>query len=209
MPDIGHRCLRLGEQQGAEDRAAVGPQPRRPVSGQDRDMGAEPGRMMAAAGKAPGPGQAIAARRHSRLARAGRSPGDDPARAAENLPRHLGCEIGGGHRAAAGLAEAPGDARVGLRDLLDHRHITGGRQLGAAQRARQQQTEQPALGQRRDQRLGQFPAFLDRLGRARRSSGRAAARARGEPRRAFHHLPGQLLSTSSPILAAAPIPAPG
>ncbi len=170
MPDVGHRRLRLGEQQSAEHRAAVGPQPRRAVLGEYRDMGAEPGRVMAAAGKAPGSGQAVAARRHSRLGWSGRAPGDDPASPAENLGRHLGRQIGRGHRAAAGLADAPGDAGVVPGDFFDHRHILCWRQLGAAERARQQQAKEPGFGQRRDQRLGQLAAPLDLIagGRDRR-----------------------------------------
>ena len=52
-----------------------------------------------------------------------------------------------------------------LGDLLDDLHIGGGRQLGAAERARQQQAEEAAVDQGLDDRLGQLAAPLDLLRR--------------------------------------------
>ena len=52
-----------------------------------------------------------------------------------------------------------------LGDLLDDRDICPGTQFRAAQRARQQQAEQPALAQRRDDRLRKLATALDLLGR--------------------------------------------
>src|SRR6516162_2108066 len=125
--------MRLGEQQGAEHRAAVGPQAWRTVLGKDGDVGAEPSRVVAAAGKAPRPGQTITARRHPGLGWAGRTPGDNPAVPAEYLPRRLGRQKSGGHRAAARLAEAPRHAGVALCDFLDDRNIGKRRELGATE----------------------------------------------------------------------------
>ena len=63
------------------------------------------------------------------------------------------------------LAEAPSGARIVLGHFLDDLNIDRGRQLGAAERTRQQQAKQPALDQRFDDRLGKFAAKLDFLGR--------------------------------------------
>src|SRR5439155_6653707 len=100
----------------------------------DRHMGAEPSRVMAAAGEAPGAGQPIAALDRAGLGRAGRTPGDDASPAAEDLPRHLRVEQSCRHRAAVRLAETPCGAGVVLRYLLDDLDIGRRRQFGAAQR---------------------------------------------------------------------------
>src|SRR6516162_9678092 len=54
MPDVGHPGTRFREQHRAHDRAAVGVEARGPVGLDNRDMAAEPSRVVAAAGKAPG-----------------------------------------------------------------------------------------------------------------------------------------------------------
>src|SRR5580704_2921317 len=113
-------ALAFGEKQGSHHRAPVRPQPRRPVLVEDRDMGAEPSGVMAAAGEAPGPGQPIAAGDRTGLGRAGRTPSDDAAPASEDLPRHFRFEQGCRHRATVSLTEAPGGAGVVLGYFLDH-----------------------------------------------------------------------------------------
>ena len=120
---------------------------------------------MAAAGKAPTRGHAVAALDDPRCARP-RTPGEDAARPAEDLARRLGIEIGRGHRAACGLVEAPSGRGVGLGDLLDDRNEDGGKQLGAPQRPRQQQAEEPALDECGDDRLGQLAPALDLVRRS-------------------------------------------
>src|SRR6202035_753406 len=109
----------------------------RPVLVEDRDVGAEPGGVMAAASEAPGAGQTIAAGDRTGLGRAGRDPSDDVAPASEDLPRHLRVEKGCRHRATVRLAEAPGGAGVMLGYFLDDLYIGRRRQFGAAQRVRQ------------------------------------------------------------------------
>ena len=79
------------------------------------------------------------------------------------FPRRSGVEKGRRHRRPASLADAPGSAGVVLGDIFDDRDILRGRQFGAAQRTRQQQTEEPALGQCRDDRSWEFTPRFDRI----------------------------------------------
>src|SRR5215472_8879359 len=84
MPDIGKAGACFREQQGTHDRAAVRPQLRRSARVEDRNMSAEPGGVMAAAGKAPGSAKPIAAGHRTRVGGARRAPCDDPASGAED-----------------------------------------------------------------------------------------------------------------------------
>src|SRR5205823_14629512 len=84
VPDVGHPGLRFGEQHRADDRAAVGVEERRLVRRDDRDMAAEPGGVVAAAGKAPGRGHPVAALDDPRLS-GSRAPGEDAAGSAKDL----------------------------------------------------------------------------------------------------------------------------
>jgi len=96
----------------------------------------------------------------------------------EDLARHCRVEIGRGHRATGILAEAPGGAGVGLGDLLEHLDIGDGFELGAAQRARQQQAEKAARDQRLDDMFRKLSSFLDLI--------RSGRQHRREGTRAFH-----------------------
>src|SRR6516164_10047626 len=60
MPDVGHPGIRFREQHRPDDRASVGVEARSPVCFDDRDVTAEPSRVVAAAGKAKGRGDAVA-----------------------------------------------------------------------------------------------------------------------------------------------------
>jgi len=88
-------------------------------------MAAEPGGVVAAAGKAPGRGHKVAVLDDPRCARS-RTPDEDAARPAEDLARGLGLEIGRGDRTARGLVETPRRRGVGLGDLLDDRNEAEG-----------------------------------------------------------------------------------
>ena len=159
-------ALDLREQHGAHERAAVRVQPRRAVRLEDRHMRAEPGRVPAAGGEPPAPGDPDAALDRDAAPGAGqfRPPGEDAARRPEDLARHRRVEIGRGHRAARILPERPGGAGLGLGDFFEHLDIGQRVQLGAAQRARQQQLEKAALDQRLDHPLGQLALLLDLVG---------------------------------------------
>ena len=174
MPDVGHLGAGFREQQGTDDRAAVAVRQLRAVLPEDRHMAAEPGRVVAAAGEAPCRGHPVAALDDPRLA-GPRAPGEDAARPAKDLPASGRVEIGGGHRAAGALVQAPRGARVALGDLLDDPDVGGGQQFGAAQRARQQHAEKAALDHRRDDRLRQFAVPLD-IGRGGGELGNEGAR---------------------------------
>ena len=163
MPDVSHLGAGFRENRGADDRAAVGVQQLRAVLVVNRHVATQPGRIMAAARKAPGRGHPVAALDDSRLA-GPRPPGEDAARSAKDLLCRGRIEIGRGHRAAGALVEAPRRTGIALGDFLDDPDIGRGQKLGAAQRARQQHAEEAALDHRRDDRLGQFALALD-LGR--------------------------------------------
>src|SRR5579862_1035611 len=102
------------------------------------DMGAEPARLATTTRKRPAPGRAIAAIDRLHLARR-RAPGENAGIGIEDLARAVMVEIGRDHGADAALAEAPGGARIGLGDLLDHSHEDVRRDLGAADALRQEQ----------------------------------------------------------------------
>ena len=164
VPDVGEFGRAFREQHRAHDRRAVGLQPRPAVGFDHRHMAAEPARMMAAAGKAPGRGDAIAAGYDARLARP-RAPGEDAARVPKDLARDLGREIGRGHRAARILVDAPGGAGVDHRRALRRSARIAPAATRRRRAKRQQQAEEAALDQRIDDRLGQFAPAVDLVAR--------------------------------------------
>ena len=133
MPDVVDPGARLRDQHGAFGRLAVGTKPRRAVRLDDGTVAAEPARMLDAAGEAPASRRPIAAVDRDRLGvRSDWTPGHHRARVAENVARHLGLDIGGGHGAAARLDGAPGGAAVGLGEFLDRLHEGRGLDLEPA-----------------------------------------------------------------------------
>src|SRR5215471_6875394 len=83
-------------------------------------MSTKPLRMTAAARVGPRPRRAVATVDRRRLdGWPDRAPGENGILAAENLSCHRGLEIGGGHRAARSLRNAPGGAAIGSGDFLD------------------------------------------------------------------------------------------
>ena len=100
--------------------------------------------MPAAAGELPVPGHAIAAVGDDRLgAGRGRAGRDRRARVAEHFTRHLRVEIGGRHRHAGVLAQAPGDAGVGLAIASITWKKVAGSTSSPPMLARDQHAEQP------------------------------------------------------------------
>ena len=99
-------------------------EPRRTVRLDERAVAAEPARVPDAAGEAPGAGHPITARRPRRPCfRRPSGPEATTARASPNTSRATSRRhIGGRHRAARALAEAPRGPAVGLGDLLDGLH---------------------------------------------------------------------------------------
>jgi len=91
--------------------------------------------MLAAARERPRAAHPVAAVDHDGLSKV-RARRHHGARIAEHGVRDLRFQIGGRDRAAAGLADAPGRAGVGLGDLLDGLQIDGRLDLRAATRAR-------------------------------------------------------------------------
>ncbi len=75
------------------------------------------------------------------------------------------------------MAEAPRGAGIGYGDCLDDLDEAAGIELGAAERARQQEAVEPGLVEERDQLLGQPALGLDALGES-GDLGREAARPR-------------------------------
>ena len=120
MPDVAHRHARLRHHHGAIERLAVVRHAQAAVRLDDHAVPADPGRMAEPAGEAPGAGHPVAAvdRHRPRLA-VGRAPGQDGARIAEHIARHVRRHVGGRHRAAGTLHDAPPGAGIGLGNLLD------------------------------------------------------------------------------------------
>ena len=115
-------------------------------------MGAEPARVMAAAGEIPGAGQPEPAGNDGQFGRPDRAPGDNAVRRSENLSRDFPIEKGGNHRAAVRLLDTPAGAGVKDGDLLNQLDVGNRVEFGSAEGARLQQAEQPTLYQRRDDR---------------------------------------------------------
>ena len=165
LPIVDDRGFALGHQHRADQLAPVGSEARAAVLLEDRAMGAEPGRMAAAGGEAPLPGDPVAAIDGDALAGPGqfRPPGEDAARRPKDFAGDLGRQIGRGHRAAGILPEAPGRAAVALPEDFEDRGIGQGVELGAADRSRQQHPEDAALDQRLDDLRRHLAAALDRV----------------------------------------------
>ena len=166
VPDVGPFDLARRHQHGALDLPALGVEPRRAVGLPDRAMRAEPGGMPAARGEGPHAGDPIAALAFDGAHPRPRPPGQHGARiVAEDLLRHRHGEIGRRHRAAAGLAQAPGGRGVGLGDGLDDMEEGDGIGLDAVGGTRHQQAEQPRLVQLVQKGRRQAALFLDLVGR--------------------------------------------
>src|SRR6516162_10322372 len=105
-------------------------------------MGAEPARVMAAAGKIPRTGQAEPARDGPQFGWPDRSPGDNAIWWTKDFSRHVGIEKGGNHRAAVRLFDTPGGAGIMAGDLLDDLDVGHRIKFGAAEGTRLQQAEQ-------------------------------------------------------------------
>ena len=98
--------------------------------------------MPAAGSKGPHAGNPIAAFAFDGANPGAGPPGQHRARIAEDRLRYRQVEIGCRHRAAAGLAEAPGRGGVGLGDGFDDVEEGDGIGFDPVGRARQQQAEQ-------------------------------------------------------------------
>ncbi len=127
VPDVGPFDVLGAHQHGALLLHAVGIEPRRAVGLVDRAMGAEPGRVPAAGREGPDAGDPVAALAFDRLDLGAGTPGQHRARiVAEDRVRHRQIEIGRRHRAAAGLAQAPGGRGVGLAMVsMTWKKVTG------------------------------------------------------------------------------------
>ncbi len=158
--------------------------PQAAVGLDDHAVPADPGGVPDAAGETPGAGHPVAALdRDGALLAVGRAPRQHRARIAENVARDVRRQIGGRHRAARALRDAPGGAGVGLGDLLDHLHVVGGLEFHAVAGARHQHAEQPGLVQR-GEHLRRDPARGFGFGGVRFDQrAQAAARARCSRRR--------------------------
>jgi hypothetical protein len=165
VPDVGPRDVFAAHQHGALLLDAVVVQPRRAVSLEDRTVGAEPGGVAAAGGKGPHARDAIAAFALDRLHLWPRSPRQHcPGVVAEDRLCDRQVEVGGRHRAAAGLAQAPGRGGVGLGDGLHHMEKGDRVGLDPVGGARQQQAEQFRLVQAVEQGGRQPPLPFDLVG---------------------------------------------
>ena len=164
MPHVGDRRGCDREQQRPDDRRAVGMLLRRAIGADDRRMGAEPRRLVKAAGERPRARQAIAAVDGHRTALRPGAPGEHRARRAEHARGGVVLEICGDHRAPRRLTQHPRGARVGPGDLLHHLHERRRIELGAAERARQQHAEQAGVVQRVGERRGQPALGLRPIG---------------------------------------------
>ena len=141
---------------------AVGVGLARAVGQEHRAMCAEPGGVAAARGEGPHAGDAIAAFAFDGAHPGARPPGQHRTWiVAEDLLRHRHGEIGCRHRAAAGLAQAPGGRGVCLGDGLDDMEEGDRIGLDAVGRARHQQAEQPRLVQLVQKGVWQAALFLD------------------------------------------------
>ena len=123
--------------------------------------------MPAAGSKGPHAGNPVAAFAFDRANPGTWSPGQHRARIAEDRPRHGEVEIGGRHRAAAGLAEAPGRGGIGFGDGFDDVEEGDGIGFDPVGRARQQQAEQLRVVQPVEQRRWQPARIFDVVGSGR------------------------------------------
>ena len=143
VPVVDRRRLGLGHQHRAHGRPAEAVEAQRAVGLDDVAVGADPGGLAVARREMPFAGDAIAAGRGDELVLVGRSPGDQAARIAVDRARRLERDEGRDQGRAVGHEHVPAQRAVVAGDLLDRRDIDPGLDLLAAQRARQQQAEQP------------------------------------------------------------------
>ena len=134
---------------------------------EDRAVRAEPGGVPAARGKGPHAGHPVAAVAFDGANPGARAPGQHRARIAEDRLRHRQVEIGRRHRAAAGLAEAPGGGSIGLGDGFDDVEKSDRIGFDPVGRAGQQQAEQLCVVQPVEQRRRQPARGLDVVGSGR------------------------------------------
>ena len=81
---------------------------------------------------------------------------------AEDGPRDVGSEAAAEHAQRRRDAGAPPHGAVTGRQRFDHRDELRGMQLGAAERSRQPQLEEPRFAQRRDERRRERAVAIDR-----------------------------------------------
>ncbi len=125
-------------------------------------MRAKPGGMAAAGIEGPRAGDSITAVAFDRLDLGAGAPGEHRARIiAEDRLRHRQIEIGRRHRAAAGLAQAPGNGRIGFGDGLHDAKERHGIGFDAVRGSRQQQPKQFCAMQRIEQGRRQPARGLD------------------------------------------------
>ena len=112
-------------------------------------VAAQPRGVLEAAGKTPFAGDAVAAvaDHHPGLGVVGTG-GQHRAAVADDGTGDLRTDVGRRHREARALADAPRDARIALRERLDHLKQGRGLDLLAVIGARDQQAEQPRVMQR-------------------------------------------------------------
>jgi hypothetical protein len=126
-------------------------------------MSAKPLRMTAAARVGPRPRRAVATIDRRRLdGWSDRAPGENGILAAEDLSCHGRLDIGGGHRAARRLRNAPGGAAIGLGDFLDRIDERQRIDFVTSGAARQQHLEQARIMQRCQKFRCQRACVLDR-----------------------------------------------
>lgn len=164
VPDVGPFDVFGAHQHGAFDLLAIGVTARCAVGGIDRAVGAEPGGVASAGGKRPDPGDAVAAFALDRLDLRAGTPGEHRAWVGKHLLRNRQVEIGGRHRTAAGLAQAPRRRGIALRNGLNDMEEGDGIGLDPVGRPRQQQAEQPRLMQPVEQVGWQAARHLDIVG---------------------------------------------
>ena len=165
VPGVEQGRLLHRAEQDAHGRPTHPVQPQRAVFLLDEAMRAHPVGGAAAAREIPAAADAIAAGDGLGAMLVGRPPTDDGVRIAIDRARHIGLEIGADQGGAVADEDVPGDRRVVPGDLLDGRKIHARRHLLAADRARQQQPEEPRLVQRRQQVGGNAPRALDLVAR--------------------------------------------
>src|SRR5262249_57895142 len=100
------------------------------------DMGAEPARMVAAAGEIPSTGQAKPPGNSAQLSRPDRTPGDNAVGRSEDLLRDFGVEKDGNHRAAVCLFDTPAGAGIMAGDFLNHLNVGHRVEFGATEETR-------------------------------------------------------------------------
>src|SRR5439155_20217042 len=120
LPVVANGSLAFRKQHGAFSRLTIGTKARLAFGIDQRRMSAEPLRMTAAAGVGPRPCRAVATLDRRRFdGWPERTPGENGILAAEDLLCHGRFDIGGRHRAARRLRNAPSGTTIGSGDFLD------------------------------------------------------------------------------------------